>query len=178
MKEDRSIYGLMAQFSGEKEIVAATKAARDQGYRKMDAYSPYPVEALPGALGRRGTVIPLIVLAGGISGAVGGYLLQWWAAVDYPLNIGGRPMNSWPAYVPVTFEMTVLAAAFAAIAGMLALNRLPEPYHPVFNVPEFERSSTDKFFLCIMADDPKFDLAATRQFLEHLGPERISEVPR
>lgn len=179
MNDNENIYGLMAEFSSDKEILAATQSAYDHGFRKMDAYAPFPVEGLAEALGRKNTAVPFIVLIGGISGGISGYFLQWWAmAVDYPLNIGGRPYNSWPAYIPITFEMTVLVAAFAAIFGMLALNRLPEPYHPVFNAPEFARASTDKFFLCIEAADPKFDLAATRSFLETLKPEKISEVEK
>lgn len=179
MNEKKDIYGLMAEFPNDKEVLAATKSAYEHGFRSMDAFAPFPVEGLAEALGRKKTAVPPIVLIGGIFGGVGGYFMQWWAMdVDYPLNIGGRPLNSWPMFIPITFELTVLASAFAAIIGMLMLNRLPEPYHPVFNVPEFARASTDKFFLCIMADDPKFDLAATRRFLETLKPERIAEVPR
>lgn len=171
------MHGLMAEFAGEVELLAATKSAYDAGYRKMDAYAPFPVEALAEALGRKGTAVPLIVLVGGICGGLGGYFLQWYAmAVSYPLNIGGRPLNSWPLYIPITFELTILSAAFAAIIGMLALNRLPQPYHPVFNVPGFDRASTDKFFLCIETSDPKFDLPSARRFLESLEPETISEV--
>lgn len=169
----------MAEFSNEKEILAATKSAYDHGFRKMDAFAPFPIEGLAAALGRKNTAVPLIVLGGGITGGLGGYFLQWYAmAVDYPLNIGGRPLNSWPMFIPITFELTVLCAAFAAIIGMLALNRLPELHHPLFNVPEFERASTDKFFLCIMADDKKFDLTATRRFLEMLKPEKIFEIEK
>ncbi|HEU6448097.1 MAG TPA: DUF3341 domain-containing protein [Verrucomicrobiae bacterium] len=179
MAEEKNIYGLMAEFASEKEILAATKSAHDNGFRKMDAFAPFPVEGLAEALGRKKTAIPFIVLGGGMCGGITGYFIQWWAmAVDYPLNIGGRPLNSWPMFIPITFELTILSAAFAAIIGMLALNRLPEPHHPLFNVPEFERSSTDKFFLCIMADDPKFNLPATRHFLKTLLPENIFEVPR
>jgi Alternative complex III, ActD subunit len=179
MDEENNIYGLMAEFSSDKEILAATKSAYDHGFRKMDAFAPFPVDGLAEALGRKKTAVPLIVLAGGICGGLGGYFMQWYAmAVSYPLNIGGRPLNSWPMFIPITFELTVLSAAFAAIIGMLALNKLPEPHHPVFNVPEFERASTDKFFLCIQADDPKFDLTATRRFLEMLKPENISEVEK
>ena len=179
MHENKDIYGLMAEFAGERDVVAAAKSAYEHGYRKMDAYAPFPVEGLAEALGRTKTAVPLIVLIGGTCGGLGGYFLQWYAmAIDYPLNIGGRPYNSWPAYVPITFELTVLCAAFAAIIGMLALNRLPEPYHPVFNAPGFDRASTDRFFLCIEAEDPKFDIASTRRFLETLKPVNISEVER
>lgn len=168
----------MAKFASDGQILAAAESAYGHGYRKMDAFTPFPVEGLPAALGRKGTSIPLIVFVAGICGGLGGYFLQWYAmAVSYPLNIGGRPLNSWPAYIPVTFELTILSAAFGAILGMLALNKLPEPYHPVFDVPGFERASTDKFFLCIESRDPKFDLAETRRFLAILKPEAILEVP-
>ena len=169
----------MAEFASDCEVLAAVRAAYDHGYRRMDAFTPFPVEGLPEALGRKRTLVPLLVLSGGICGGLGGYFLQWFAmAVDYPLNIGGRPYDSWPAFIPITFELTVLSAAFAATFGMLALNRLPEPYHPVFNVPEFERASTDRFFLCIEAADAKFDRDATRAFLQALKPRLISEVAK
>lgn len=178
MDENKNIYGLMAEFSDPDEILAAVRRAYDHGYRRMDAFAPFPVEGLAEALGRKKNAVPLIVLCGGVAGGLGGYFMEWYAmAVSYPLNIGGRPLNSWPAFIPITFELTVLSAAFAAIIGMLALNRLPEPYHPVFNVPQFERASSDKFFLCVEAVDPKFDLNATRQFLETLEPELVAEVP-
>lgn len=178
MNTNENVYGLMAEFGGDKEILAATRSAYDHGYRKMDAFAPFPVDGLAEALGRRRTSVPVIVLAGGACGCLGGYLLQWFASVvSYPLNIGGRPLNSWPMFIPITFELTILSAALAAIIGMLALNKLPLPYHPLFNVPEFERASSDKFFLCIEADDPKFDLKETRRFLEMLKPQSIMEVP-
>ncbi|HTR42323.1 MAG TPA: DUF3341 domain-containing protein [Pseudomonadales bacterium] len=178
MNETPNIYGLLAEFASEEEILAAVKSAYSHGYRRMDAFAPFPVDGLAEALGRKKTAVPLIVFFAGLCGGIGGYFLQWYAmAVSYPLNIGGRPLNSWPAYVPITFELTILSAAFAAIISMLALNRLPEPYHPVFNIPEFERASADKFFLCIEAVDPQFDLRATRNFLAALKPELIAEVP-
>ena len=179
MSANENLYGLMAEFSGDKEILSAAKRAHEFGFRKMDAFTPFPVDGLAESLGRRKPLIPLIVLIAGMFGGLGGYFMQWYAmAVDYPINVGGRPLNSWPAFVPITFEMTILSGALAAIFGMLALNKLPEPHHPVFNVPEFERASTDKFFLCIEAGDPKFDLDATRKFLETLKPENISEVAK
>jgi hypothetical protein len=178
MNTNGNIYGLIAEFPDDREILAATRSAYDHGFRKMDAFAPFPVEGLAEALGRKKTTVPIIVLAGGTLGCLGGYFLQWFAsAISYPLNIGGRPLNSWPAFIPITFELTILSAAFAAIIGMLALNKLPLPYHPLFNVPEFERASSDKFFLCIEATDPKFDLKETRRFLEMLKPELIMEVP-
>ena len=178
MNANENIYGLLAEFRNDEEILAATRAAHERGYRKMDAFAPFPVEGLAEALGRKKTAVPVIVLASGVCGGLGGYFLQWYAmAVSYPLNIGGRPLNSWPAYIPITFELTILSAAFGAIIGMLALNRLPEPYHPLFNVPEFARASTDRFFLCIEADDAKFDLKETRRFLESLQPQNIWQAP-
>jgi Protein of unknown function (DUF3341) len=174
-----NIYGLMAEFSGGEEILSAAKTAHEHGFRKMDAFTPFPIEGLAEALGQKKSRVPLIVLIAGIGGGLGGYFMEWYANVmSYPVNIGGRPLNSWPMFVPITFELTILSAALAAIIGMLALNKLPEPYHPVFNAPDFDRASTDKFFLCIEATDPKFDLQATRKFLEKLKPELISEVAK
>jgi hypothetical protein len=144
----------------------------------MDAYSPYPIEELSEAMDLHANRLPLLVLCGGILGCIGGYLLQYWtSAIDYPINVGGRPLNSWPSFMPITFELTVLGASLAAVFGMLALNGLPMPYHPVFNVPRFALASRDRFFLCIEATDPRFDRDATRHFLETLRPRAISEVP-
>ena len=158
-------------------LVAATHRAYREGYRHMDAYSPFPIEELHEALGVHHTRLPLIVLIGGLLGCIGGYLLQYWvSAIAYPINIGGRPLHSWPAFIPVTFECTILAASLAAVLGMLALNRLPMPYHPVFNVPRFALASRNRFFLCIEAQDPRFDLEGTRRFLETLGPQEVSTV--
>jgi hypothetical protein len=177
MEQQQPIYGLMAEFEGPEALLAATQRARAEGYQKINAYAPYPVEGLAEAAGHHHTRLPLIVLIGGIIGGVGGYLLQLWvSAVAYPLNVGGRPLNSWPAFIPVTFELTVLCAALAAVLGMLALNGLPEPYHPVFNVPGFELASRNRFFLCIRSVDPQFDVAQTQPFLEALGPSKVSEV--
>jgi hypothetical protein len=179
MKAANPTYGLMAEFEDHEQVLEAARRAYEQGYRRMDAYTPFPVEGLAEALGRPRTVVPLVVLIGGICGGLGGYFMEWYAmAVDYPINVGGRPFNSWPAYVPITFELTVLGAAISAIIGMLALNRLPEPHHPVFNAPHFERASSDRFFLCIEADDAKFDVVATRRFLEGLEAESVQEVAR
>src|SRR5262249_25117860 len=158
-------YGLLAEFDDPGALVEATRRAHAEGYRQMDAYSPFPVEELAEALGVRRTRLPLLVLIGGIIGCVGGYGMQYYSAViSYPLNIGGRPFHSWPAFIPVTFEMTILVAALTAVLGMLALNGLPMPYHPVFNVERFALATRDRFFLCIEATDPKFDRQATRQF--------------
>lgn len=171
------IYGLMAEFDEPQRVLAATEQAYAAGYRKMDAYTPYPIEGLPEALGKHYTRLGWIVLAGGLVGCVGGFALAHYAsAVSYPLNIGGKPFNSWPAFVPVVFECTVLAAAFSAVLGMLGLNGLPQPYHPVFNVPRFALASRNRFFLCIEAQDEKFDRAGTRKFLEEVSGHEVYEV--
>jgi hypothetical protein len=172
-----AIYGLLAEFEHPNELVAAAYRAQSQGYRRMDAYSPFPIEELHEALGGHHTRLPLIVLIGGILGCIGGYLLCYWASgIAYPLNVGGKPFNAWPMFIPVTFECTVLGAALSAVLGMLALNGLPMPYHPVFNVPRFALASRNRFFLCIEARDPKFDLEQTRSFLESLGSREVSSV--
>jgi hypothetical protein len=167
----------MAEFDNPGDLVAAARRARAEGYRRMDAYTPFPVEGLADALELGSTRVPLLVLIGGLIGAGLGYFMQYYLmAVDYPINIGGRPYHSWPAFIPVTFEMTVLVAGLFAVLGMLALNGLPMPYHPVFNVPNFALASRDRFFLCIEATDVKFERAATRRFLESLTPRSVSEV--
>ncbi len=171
------IYGLMAEFEHSEEIVEATKRAYEAGYRKMDAYTPFPMHELFEAMHDHKTWVSPIVLAGGVVGMLGGFFLQTWTTViDYPLNIGGRPLFSWPAFIPITFESMVLLAAFSAVLGMLALNGLPQPYHPVFNVPGFERASRDRFFLCIESADPRFQAGETAQFLRNLGAQRVTEV--
>ena len=171
------IYGLMAEFDDPNALVAATERAHHEGYRRMDAYSPFPIEELHQALGLRHTRLPLLVLIGGLCGCLGGYLLQYWAsAIAYPVNVGGRALHSWPAFIPVTFECTILAAALSAALGMLALNGLPMPYHPVFNVPAFARASRDRFFLLIETADQRFDRHSTQKFLEGLHPVGVSEV--
>ena len=172
-----TIYGVMAEFDDPNALVAATYRAHYEGYRRMDAYSPFPIEELHEALDAHHTRLPLIVLLGGVFGGIGGYLLQYWsAAIAYPINVAGKPFNAWPMFIPVTFECTILGAALAAVLGMLALNGLPQPYHPVFNVPRFALASRNRFFLCIEARDPKFDLEKTRGFLETLGPREVSTV--
>jgi hypothetical protein len=171
------LHGLMAEFADHERVVEAARRAYEAGYRTMEAYTPFPVEGLSEALGHKRTAVPLIVLIGALCGGSGGYFMMWYASVvDYPLNIGGRPFHSWPAFVPITFELMILAAALSAIVGMLLLNRLPQPHHPVFNLPEFERASTDRFFLCIEAGDLRFDAIATRRFLESLSPLSVKEV--
>jgi hypothetical protein len=171
------IYGLMAEFEEPTALVSATERARREGYRCMDAYAPYPIEELHEALGGEHTKLPLIVLIGGLAGCIGGYALQYWvSAVTYPINVGGKPFHSWPAFIPVTFECTILVAALSAVLGMLALNGLPQPYHPVFNVSRFALASRNRFFLCIEATDPKFDLEGTKHFLESLHPREVTTV--
>jgi len=168
----RPLYGLLAEFRTPRGLVKAAHAVHDGGYTKVDAYTPYPMEEVIEALHLGHSHVPKLVLAGGIAGLLGGWGLQYWTSViNYPINIGGRPFNAWPAFVVPAFETTVLFAALAAVVGMLALNGLPQPYHPVFNSPAFATASRDRFFLCIEAADPKFDREATRKFLEDLGAE-------
>jgi hypothetical protein len=167
----------MAEFTSADALLHATRRTYEAGYRRMDAYSPLPIEGLAEAMGFRRTRVPLIVLLGGIAGCAGGFGMQYWiSVVDYPVNVGGRPLNSWPSFIPVTFELTILVAAFAALLGMLALNGLPMPYHPVFNVPRFAQATRDRFFLCIEATDPKFDGEATMRFLEGLASSSVVVV--
>jgi hypothetical protein len=177
MKEKPKLYGMMAEFDDPTKIVAAARSAHAAGYRRLDAYSPFPIEELWEAIEFRTNKLPLIVLIGGIIGFVGGLTLCYWASASaYPMNVGGRPLASWPAFIPVTFECTILVAGFAAVLGMLALNGLPEPYHPVFNVPGFDQATRNRFFLCIESRDPKFDAKATREFLEGADPVKVSDV--
>ena len=173
----KPVYGMMAEFDSPTALVNAAKAAREKGYRKLDAYSPFPIEALSEALHLHKNKLPLIVLLGGILGGLSGYLLQYYVTVVYyPLNIAGRPLHSWPAYIVITFELTILFAALSAVLGLLALCGLPMPYHPVFNVPRFAQASRNRFFLCIESTDPLFDRDRTSEFLETLEPREVSEV--
>lgn len=171
------IYGLMAEFETPEDLVHATEQAYEAGYRKMDAYSPFPIEEVSEALHFHDDLLRRLVLVAGISGLFTAVILQvLGSAVDYPLNVGGRPLYSWPAFVPVSFELMILFAAFTAAACVVVLNGLPQPYHPVFNAPNFERASVDRFFLCIEANDPQFSTEKTRLFLEGLKPAQVSEV--
>jgi hypothetical protein len=176
--KQRPIYGILAEFDSPTDLVGAARRTYDAGYRKIDAYSPFPVEELADAIGFHRNGVPLVVLIGGLLGCVGGYVLQYWiAAINYPINIGGRPYNSWPAFIVVTFEMTILFGGLAALFGMLALNGLPMPHHPVFNVPRFALATKDRFFLIIFSSDAKYNPVETRRFLESLEPRSLSEVP-
>jgi hypothetical protein len=172
------LYGLMAEFKTVDDLLSAAGRTYREGYRDIDAFSPVPVHGLAEAMGQNDRTISKIVLGGGIMGCLGGYSLAYWtSAIDYPLNIGGRPLHSWPAFIVPTFETTILLAAISAVVGMLALNGLPMPYHPVFNVKRFrEHASSDGLFLVIEAKDGKFDRAATKQFLQSLGATEINEV--
>ncbi len=173
-----ALYGLMAEFASGEALVAAVRRAREAGYGRVEAYSPFPVEGMSNAIGFTGSRVPLFTLLGGIAGGVGGYFLQWYSAViDYPINIGGRPLNSWPAFIPITFEMTVLFGGLAGAIGMILLNGLPRLYHPVFNAPHFSLASRDRFFLCVEVTDPLFDHARLLRLLEELGALEVDDVP-
>ena len=177
LEERPRLYGLMAEFGDPEALIAAAARSHEAGYRTVDAYTPYPIEEVAHALGHHRSKLPLIVLIGGLCGMLGGYLLQYWTSViEYPLNIGGRPFHSWPAFIVPTFECTILGAALSAVLGMFALNGLPHPYHPVFNVPRFALASRDRYFLVIEARDPKFDAEATRQLLLDLNASEVSTV--
>ena len=172
-----ALYGIMAEFDNPSDLVTAARQTYEAGYRRINGYSPYPIEELDEAIGFKRTTLPLIVLAGGIIGGLGGFFMQYWTEViDYPLNVGGKPFNSWPAFVPITFECTVLVASFAAVLGMLMLNKLPQPYHPVFNAPNFALATRDKFFLVIEANDPKFEYGKANRFMHTLGAMEVNDV--
>jgi hypothetical protein len=172
------LFGILAEFSDADQLVAAATRVHEAGYRRMEAYSPMPIEGLAEAIGFHRTRMPLVVLVGGIFGGIGGYALQYYVSViAYPLNIGGRPLNSWPAFIPVVFEMTILAGALSAVLGMLAMNGLPRPHHPLFAVPQFDRATRDRFFLCILRTDPLFHERTTRELLETLGAVEVIDVP-
>jgi hypothetical protein len=174
---ERFLYGIIADFEHAEDVIAAARRTREAGYRRVDAYSPFPVEGLPEALGFRDQAVPTIMLIGGLCGALAGFGLLFWAmASSYPLNIGGRPAYGWPYFIPITFECLVLLAALSGVVGMFALNGLPMPYHPVFDAPVFPRATSDRFFLCVEAEDPNFDRQETRRFMETLGAVTVSDV--
>jgi hypothetical protein len=171
------IYGLMAEFDNPSDAVAAARRVHEEGYRKIDAFSPYPVEELSEAIDAHKTYMPHVVLIGGILGGLTGYLMQYYLSVHYyAINVGGKPLHSWPAFIPITFEMTVLGAGLFAVFGMLAMNGLPEPYHPVFNAPNFALASRDRFFVLVESADPKFDRERTGELLRSLNPREVTDV--
>ena len=171
------LYGVIAEFDNPSDLVAAARRVYSVGYRRINGYSPYPIEELSEAIGFTHTSLPLIVFIGGLIGGIGGFLMQYYIEViDYPINVGGKPYNSWPAFIPITFEMTVLVAAFSAVLGMLVLNKLPQPYHPVFNLPNFAMATRDRFFLAIEANDPKFDHAEVVELLKSLNAVEVNDV--
>jgi Alternative complex III, ActD subunit len=173
----RGLYGVMGEFLHPHDLLHAIEAVRAEGYTKIDAYSPHPIEEVWEAIGHRKSPVPLIVLIGGLVGGLGGFFLQYWvSAIEHPLNVGGRPYNSWPAFIPVTFECTILGAVLAAVAGVFILNGLPEPYHPVFNVKNFAYASRDRYFLCIEASDPKFDRERAHLLLLSVKATEVTDV--
>jgi hypothetical protein len=179
-KKDPKYFGLMAMYADAEDLMVAARQVRDAGYKHIDAYTPFPVHGIADAIGFRKTKLPIIVLCGGITGAIAGFAMQYIANVwHYPIIIGGKPMNSWPAFIVPTFECTILFSAFSALLGMLALNGLPMPYHPLFNVPAFELASRSKFFLSIESSDPKYHAEETKRFLENMTPkpELVQLVP-
>jgi ActD protein len=175
--ETRRPYGIVAEFATAEQLLGATRRAHAAGFRQMDAYTPFPVEGLSDALGFHPKTVPLIGLIGGMVGAATGYAMQFFIhAISLPINVGGRPLNSWPSFIPVTFEMGVLFSALSLFFGILILNKLPQPYHPLFDIEAFARASRDRFFLCIEARDPHFDFDATRQFLLELGALEVADA--
>lgn len=177
MRGSETLYGLLAEFDDAESVLRAADSASTAGYRQMNAYTPFPVPGLSEALRQPATRLPLAALIGGVLGGMTGYCMLYYASViSYPINIGGRPLHSWPAFIPITFELTVLGAAFAAFFGMLARNGLPHPHHPLFNVPAFSLASRNRFFLCIQATDPQFNRLNTAQFLKEIGGN-VHEVP-
>jgi hypothetical protein len=174
---DQGLHGIVAEYATPDELLSACRKARAAGYRRMDAYTPYPIEEVADAIGFEKTRVPLLTLAGGILGGLSAYLLQYWISTTaYPLNVGGRPMHSWPSFIVITFELTILFAGITAVVGMLGLNGLPEPYHPIFNHPRFTSASRHRFFLCIEAKDPNFEPSETKLFLQATEAIDVAEV--
>ena len=177
MPDLKTRWGLIAEYDEPEQLLQAAEKARDHGFTRLDAYTPFPIHGLYDALGHGKTRLQWLVLIAGIIGGVGGFWMQYYAnVIDLPWNVGGRPLNSWPSFMPVAFELSILFAALTAVIGMLVLNGLPKPYHPLFNVKEFEAASKDKFFLCVKASDPKFNLQKTKAFLQSLDPRSVYEV--
>ena len=178
-EEESTLYGLMAEFDNPDALLDAAKKTFAEGYRKIDGFSPLPIHGLGDAIGFPRTKLPWLVFCFGILGAITGYSLCYWtSAIDYPMNIAGKPLHSGPMFIPVTFELTILFSALSAAFGMFIANGFPQPYHPVFNVPNFARASQDRFFLCVEAEDPRFDLEKTRGFLNSLNPDEVAEVEK
>ncbi|MEM7391684.1 MAG: DUF3341 domain-containing protein [Verrucomicrobiota bacterium] len=176
-EKKEELYGITAEFDDSDVLIEAAKAAKAEGYTDFDAYTPFPVHGLFEAMGGKRTILPWIVLCAGTTGCLGGFFLQYWISViDYPLNVGGRPMNSWPSFVPVTFECTILLSGLTALIGMLSLNGLPRPYHPIFNTPDYNRVTEDGYMICIEAVDQKFDIDDVKKFLKGVGGVNIHEV--
>lgn len=171
------LYGIMAEFEGPSELISAARRTYEAGYRRINGYSPYPIEELSEAIGFTHSSLPLIVFIGGLLGGIGGFAMQYWIEViNYPINVGGKPYNSWPAFIPITFECTVLVAAFSAVLGMLILNKLPQPYHPVFNAPNFALATRDRFFLVVEASDPKYKHDEVAALLKSLDAMEVNDV--
>jgi hypothetical protein len=176
-RHEPRLYGVMAEFEGPSELVGAAREAYEAGYRRINGYSPYPIEELSEAIGFTRSSLPIIVFCGGVLGGLGGFLMQYWIEViNYPINVGGKPYNSWPAFIPITFECTVLVAAFSAVLGMLLLNKLPQPYHPVFNAPNFALATRDRFFLVVEASDPKYSHDEVVNMLKGMQPLEVIDV--
>lgn len=170
-------YGILAEFASSDALLNAARGMRSHGHERLEAYTPYAVEGLSEALGIKPNRVPLMTLAGGTVGGVGGYFMQWYAAaVSYPINVGGRPLHSWPMFIPVTFELTILCAAFAAAIGMLAANGLPRLRHPIFDAPGFDLATRNRHFLCVRPEGPDFDRQDVREALARWEPVAISEV--
>jgi hypothetical protein len=167
----------MAEFASADALLAAARRAREAGYRRLEAYSPFPIEGLAEELGYERTPVPFWTFLGGVAGGGGAFFMQWYAAViDYPVNIGGRPLNSWPMFVPITFELAVLGAAFAALIAFLAGSGLPRLRHPLFGAPDFDLATRNRFFLCLRTDDPAYEPAQARRLLESVQALRCVEV--